>query len=456
MKVSIIIRARNEERWVSSCLRAVFNQSFKDFEVILVDNGSTDATVRKAKQFDVKVLNIKDYLPGKALNLGIKASSGKFLVSLSAHCIPKDSNWLGNLLKNFEDKDVAGVYGRQEPMTQTGSLDKRDLWITFGLDKRIQVKDSFFHNANSMIRRSVWKDVPFEENTTNIEDRIWAKQAIAKGYKIIYEPEASVYHHHGIHQSADARRCQSIVEIMESIEPISKKEERLIKDLNIVAIIPVKGEIQRLGGKPLIEYTIERASESRFVDRIIISTDSAEMAGISEKLGAEAPFLRPRELSLPEIGIEKVLQYSLSKLESRKIYPDIIVHLGVHAPFKPASLIDTLIEMVFHNGFDSAFPGHPTYKSCWRQDKGGFQRIDEGFVSRKMKKPVHIGYPALACVTYPQFIREGKLLGDRVGIYEILDIFSTIEITDKASYELAEKTFADWWKKQKKSGHNKR
>lgn len=52
---------------------------------------------------------------------------------------------------------VAGVYGRQEPMSFSSDLDKRDLLITFGLDRRVQMKDSFFHNANSMIRREIYR-----------------------------------------------------------------------------------------------------------------------------------------------------------------------------------------------------------------------------------------------------------------------------------------------------------
>ena len=52
--VSLIIRTKNEERWIHSCLDAVFSQCYKNFEVILVDNESTDKTVEKAHQFPIK------------------------------------------------------------------------------------------------------------------------------------------------------------------------------------------------------------------------------------------------------------------------------------------------------------------------------------------------------------------------------------------------------------------
>ena len=80
---------------------------------------------------------------------------GDYFVCLSSHCIPVNSLWLETLVKAMDDgSQYAGVYGRQEPMSFTSPADKRDLLLVFGLDRRIQSKDSFFHNANSIIRRS--------------------------------------------------------------------------------------------------------------------------------------------------------------------------------------------------------------------------------------------------------------------------------------------------------------
>ncbi|MBL8014197.1 MAG: glycosyltransferase family 2 protein, partial [Candidatus Omnitrophica bacterium] len=110
--ISIVIRTKNEERWITPCLQAVFSQDHKDVEVIVVDNHSTDKTVEKAKRFPVKVVQVDDYLPGKALNVGFNAASGEYIVCLSAHCVPVNAQWLTHLLVNFEDKHVAGVYGR--------------------------------------------------------------------------------------------------------------------------------------------------------------------------------------------------------------------------------------------------------------------------------------------------------------------------------------------------------
>ena len=62
-KISIIVRTRNEERWIASCLKEVFSQNHQDFEVIIVDNESTDSTLAKVEQFPVKkVVHCTEYL----------------------------------------------------------------------------------------------------------------------------------------------------------------------------------------------------------------------------------------------------------------------------------------------------------------------------------------------------------------------------------------------------------
>ena len=109
--VSIIIRTKNEERWIRPCFEVLFSQSFQDFEIIVVDNESTDKTLEKIRQFAVKkIVTISDYLPGKALNKGVEKAVGKYFVFLSVHCIPVSPQWLEIMVKAIEeDLNYAGV-----------------------------------------------------------------------------------------------------------------------------------------------------------------------------------------------------------------------------------------------------------------------------------------------------------------------------------------------------------
>jgi len=457
--VSIIIRTKNEERWITHCLQAVFDQSYKNIEVVVVDNESTDKTVEKAKQFPIAIVKCTDYRPGKALNLGIEDSSGEFIACLSGHCIPVNEHWLANLLKNFYDEQgnrdprVAGVYGRQEPMIFTSDADKRDLTLLFGLDRKVQKKDSFFHNANSMIRRDLWGIVgfKFDETLTNIEDRAWAQHVLSKGkHTIVYEPEASVFHHHGVHHDGDEERCANVMRIIEQLHGESGYKSIEIDRLNIIAVIPVRGEIQYLNEKPLLAYTIEHALGSRFIKRTIVSTDNPALATLAEELGAKAPFLRGQELSGEQVTLVPVHRYSLEQLEALNIFPDAIVSMEITFPFRPAGLLDDMIAQFVRHGLDSVIAGRAENRAIWKQQGSNIVQLEEGMVPRKFKEPTLIELRGIGVVTHPQFIREGSLLGRKVGIYEVNNPYSHLEVRSEADFQMATLLVEHWSKLQKR------
>lgn len=218
--VSVIVRAKNEEAWLASCLNAVTCQDYHDVEIIVVDNESTDATRTIAQRYGAKLVTIPDreFNYSRALNMGIEASRGGLIAILSGHCVPVNERWLSALAMHFADPEVVAVYGRQEPLPDSRFTDKRDLWITFGLDRKVQKRDYFFHNANSMVRRAVWEAIPFNETIHGVEDQDWAKKVLRNGSKIIYEPLASVFHHHGIHHGQNEERAARVVRVLQLIQ----------------------------------------------------------------------------------------------------------------------------------------------------------------------------------------------------------------------------------------------
>ena len=443
--VSIIIRTKNEERWITACLSSIFSQDYKDFEVIIVDNMSTDKTCEKAKKFNItKILTCEDYLPGKALNIGVREAKGEYIACISGHCIPVDSKWLSNLLNNLKEPKVGGVYGRQEPMEFTSDADKRDLALVFGLDRKVQRKDTFFHNANSMFKKNIWEEIPFDEDVSNIEDRVWAKKVLERGYEVVYEPMASVYHYHGIHQNGNVERCANVVRILESLHEDYSYKSIEIEKLSTIVLIPIRGPIRYLNGKPLLLYTIERARESKYIKRVIISTDNEETAKVAENHGAEVPFIRDLHFSEEHVNLAQVLSYSLEKIEELKIFPDLIVSLEVTFPFRPKGLIDDMILQLSQNGLDSVIAAKRENKAIWKERDKKIVQLDEGLTPRQFKAPTFIELKGVACVTHPEFLRKGVLLGEKIGIYEVNNPYSSIEVREEADFRLAEKLIDSW------------
>jgi glycosyltransferase involved in cell wall biosynthesis len=218
--VSIVIRAKNEAKWLASCLDAIQFQDHNDFETIVVDNQSKDRTREIAAAYGCQLVDIsdEDFNFSRALNIGIAAGTKPLVAMISGHCVPADDQWLTRLAMHFNDPGVVAAYGRQEPLPDTAPVDKRDLWITFGLDRKVQQRDYFFHNANSMIRRSAWEQIPFNENIHGVEDQDWAKKVLGETQRIVYEPAARVFHHHGIHHTQSEERAARVVRVIELIQ----------------------------------------------------------------------------------------------------------------------------------------------------------------------------------------------------------------------------------------------
>ena len=121
-RYSLIIRCFNEENHIGRLLSGILEQNLKDAEIIVVDSGSTDATLSIASRYPVKILNIKpeEFSFGRSLNIGCAEAAGEFIVMESAHVYPVYKDWLDNLLAPFKDPEVALVYGKQRANKTAG------------------------------------------------------------------------------------------------------------------------------------------------------------------------------------------------------------------------------------------------------------------------------------------------------------------------------------------------
>lgn len=194
--VSIVVRAKNEEALLGATLTRLHSQSFRDAEIVLVDSGSTDRTLDIARSFRaVRIFEIHpdEFTFGRALNVGCEQSRGEILVFLSAHALPASDDWLARLLGHFADERVVGAWGGQRPrqapepppriLRQDLSMFLRDVY--FG-----------FNNANSAMRKAIWRRYPFNESLAGSEDKEWAYRVLSDGHVLMHDRQAFVYHDH--------------------------------------------------------------------------------------------------------------------------------------------------------------------------------------------------------------------------------------------------------------------
>jgi rhamnosyltransferase len=206
IQISILIPAKDEALNIRTCLDAVFSQETSaEFEVILVDSGSTDGTPEIVSGYPVRLYRIapEAFHHAGTRNYLASLARGEHLVYLNADAFPASSNWLNALLSNFSDSSVGAVYGRHLPKSDC-NLERQVVLATMYGDQKI-VKESsrkqelgyrYYHlsTVNAAIRREVWESTGFPEELKIYEDVGIAKRILDGGWKIVYEPAATVYH----------------------------------------------------------------------------------------------------------------------------------------------------------------------------------------------------------------------------------------------------------------------
>lgn len=211
---SVIIRTKNEERWVGHTIQSVID-FLPGAEIVIVDNNSTDETINICKMFSKPKIfknddnsnyskfifsKIDNYTPGKALNKGIKLSSRDNILIISSHCVIKKINY-SNLNKNIDK--FAGIFGNQNPIFCGKKIQKRYIWSNFSNNKKLNYFSKienryFFHNAFAFFKKSILKKNIFDEDLVGKEDRHWAKKIVNKKMNFLYDPSHVVEHHYTI------------------------------------------------------------------------------------------------------------------------------------------------------------------------------------------------------------------------------------------------------------------
>ncbi len=95
-KFSIIIPVYNVEKYIKKCLDSIFNQTFTDFEVIVVDDGCTDKSIEIVNNYNVKIIHSKHIEVSEARNIGVKEATGEYIIFIDS-----DDYWDKDLLKEI-------------------------------------------------------------------------------------------------------------------------------------------------------------------------------------------------------------------------------------------------------------------------------------------------------------------------------------------------------------------
>lgn len=188
-RFSVIIPSKNEAANIQECLNGVFSQLYKEYECIVVDNGSTDQTTAIVKTNNVPYIVNRDASIGELRNIGVLNSNGDFLAFLDADCAPSPE-WLNNAAAGLSKPDV-GAIGYTVLPTSTNWVEKT--WFFNIKAKPGQAK--YIGSANLIVKRKVFDDVGgFDPKLITGEDREFCWRIQNHGLKTVQDPSLAVHH----------------------------------------------------------------------------------------------------------------------------------------------------------------------------------------------------------------------------------------------------------------------
>ncbi len=195
--VSVVMRSKNSDWVIGQALAGLFSQEFQDFELVVVDSGSTDRTLDLVRHYPHRLFEIapEDYHPGPVLNDTIPSCRGEIIVFQNSDAVPLTPHALGRLVAAFDDPSVEAAFARQLPRPDAHAWVRRDYAVSFPEAESTPPWITFSLPMAAM-RKRAWARHPFYSDAWGSEDTEWGHWAGCNGSKIRYVHDALVMHSH--------------------------------------------------------------------------------------------------------------------------------------------------------------------------------------------------------------------------------------------------------------------
>lgn len=223
----------------------------------------------------------------------------------------------------------------------------------------------------------------------------------------------------------------------------------MYRDKTFLAIIPVRGGSKGLPrknilpflGKPLMLHSFDEAKKSRYLDRIVFSTEDAEIKEIAQKAGGEV-IDRPDELAQDHCSTESALIQVIDYLKDKenKEY-DFIVTLQVTSPLRTASTIDQAIEKILSDDFDSLLAVSENLHKLGKEINGEFKALFKNMPKpRQLREPVYQSNGVIYITKTDILQKEELCTGGRTAILETSEEES-FDIDKQLDFKIAETVY---------------
>ncbi|MBI4347584.1 MAG: glycosyltransferase [Elusimicrobia bacterium] len=427
-KVSVVVTAHNYAKHLDQAVRSVLGQTYTDFEVVVVDDGSTDHTASLldtyADDARVHVVRLDGVGLAAAANRGIAASRGEYLIRLDA-----DDYFDENILlveSHFLDThpNVQMVFPDYYRVDHRGGILEHVRLPK--VHDEVTLLDRSPLAAGAMFRRWCFEALGgYDETLAYQEDYDFWIRFIDRFNVYNVNLPLLYYRQHDRNMSRNfERRMEARRRVKEKF--VETKGIRTSK--RVLGVVPAMARVRDgrklplvpLGDRSLLAWTVDEARETKLLDRLVVSTEDAEVARLARDLHADVPFLRPRELARSSVSVEETLRHLLERLAQEEGYrPDLVAVLHIHTPFRRAAHVTEAIDTLLLYQADSVLSVTQDLTYHWRRGREGLEPVGyQKRLLREEKETIFKENGALY-VTSADLIRNGGFLGTRVSYVEM-------------------------------------
>ena len=230
----------------------------------------------------------------------------------------------------------------------------------------------------------------------------------------------------------------------------------MIDGKKVLAVVPARGGSKRLptknilmlSGKPLIAWSIEAGLSSKYVDRVIVSTDDQEIANISKQWGADVPFIRPDELASDSATTMDTIVHALNSVDNAAETYAYILLLQPTSPLRTSAHIDEAVELMVERSADSVIGvSEVLHPYEWSNTLPENLSMDD-FISKEAYFTRSQDFPkryqingAIYLIKKDSMLLSGRMISDINSVAYIMDKLYSIDIDDEYDFLLAESLF---------------
>ncbi len=344
--ITVYITNYNYGNYIKKAIKSVLNQTFKNYELIIIDDGSKDKSIEIIKEFqnrkNIKIIFQKNKGLVVSNNLALRLSKAKYIMRLDSDdwLDPHALEIMSNILER--DKKISLVFPDYYEVDKNGKILGQVRRHDF---KKVKLLDQPAHGACTMIRKENLIDIGGYDEEFNCQDGYYLWLKFIKKY-VVRNINLPLFYYRQ-HEKSLTKNNKKIFSNRSKI--IAKLQNKKIKK-NVLSILPIRGlelnpnslVLKKLKKKPLVFFTIESILGSKLINKLVITSPDDQLLKILKKKYKNKiiTIKRPKNFGFVNTELKKTIKHTLKKIKNKKLRYDYIMQMSFRTPFISSREID--------------------------------------------------------------------------------------------------------------------